>query len=202
MTDVEPTGLDPEDLDGHTMDELSDYLDAGRRPRDESIESSPGCRIALDALARLRSESWAMLEGEALPDSTRNHAWIKTVLANISRESRAGRAIPISHPEPDVQLRMTEGSVRGLIRAAGDAVGGALIGKVDLEGDVSVPGEDITVSVTASVPYGENLTELAQRIRESIAAELLTHTELNVTAVNVTVDDIHTARTAPPEETR
>ena len=39
-----------EDLDGHTIEELSDYLDAGRTPVDASIEGSPGCRIALDAL--------------------------------------------------------------------------------------------------------------------------------------------------------
>jgi len=191
-------GMNPEDLDGHTIDELSDYLDAGREPRNESIENSPGARIALDALARLRNESWAMLEVEALADPDRDQSWIKNVLTNISRESRAGRDIPISHPDPAVRLNITEGSVRGLIRVAADGIGGSIIGKVALDGDVTVPGEAISLDVTASATYGQNLKSLSQLIREKIAAELAIHTELNVVAINVTIQDVHPE---PTEET-
>jgi hypothetical protein len=185
-------GLDPADLDGHTIEELSDYLDAGREPRDEDIENSPGARIALDALARLRDETWAMLEAEATADPTRDTGWMAGVLANISRESRAGRDIPISHPDPAVHLSVTEGSVRGLIRAVGDRSGDAIIGRVLLDGDVTVPGESITVTITASARYGANLGALAASMRESIAAELRLHTELELAAVNVTITDVHT----------
>ena len=195
-------GLDPEDLDGHTIEELSDYLDADRTPRDDSIENSPGSRIALDALTRLRRESWAMLEGEASTDSTGERTWIGKVLANISRESRAGRSIPISHPDPATHLDMSEGSVRGLIRAAGDGTYAALIGTVELVGDVTVPREEITVNTTASVAYGENLTVVAQVIREKIAAALLRHTELNVVAINVSIHDVHTPASTEPKDAR
>jgi len=195
-------GLDPEDLDGHTIEQLSDYLDAGRQPRNESIENSPGARIALDALQRLRNESWAMLEGEALEDSAHDQTWIAAVMANISRESRAGREIPISHPDPATSLRITEGSVRGLIRAAGDAIRGVIVGKVDLVGDVTVPGEAISIDVTASVVYGEPLATLAQAVRDRIAADLGLHTELNVVEVNVAIRDIHTKKTATSEDAR
>jgi len=200
MTDNEPMldGLNPEDLDGHTIEELSDYLDAGREPRDPSIENSPGARIALDALARLRNESWAMLEIEALDDPNRDQSWIKNVLANITREARAGRDIPVSHPDAQTVLNITEGSVRGLIRAAGDGLGGAIIGKVALDGDVSVPGAPISLEISASVPYGENLVALSQLLRDTITAELLVHTELNIDVVNVTIEDLHTD---PTEET-
>ena len=200
MTDNEPMldGLNPEDLDGHTIEELSDYLDAGREPRDPGIENSPGARIALDALARLRNESWAMLEIEALDDPNRDQSWIKNVLANITREARAGRDIPVSHPDAQTVLNITEGSVRGLIRAAGDGLGGAIIGKVALDGDVSVPGAPISLEISASVPYGENLVALSQLLRDTITAELLVHTELNIDVVNVTIEDLHTD---PTEET-
>ena len=195
-------GLEPSDLDGHTIDELSDYLDAGREPRDPSIENSPGCQIAMDALQRLRNESWAMLEKEALEDPDRDHTWITNVLQNISLEARAGRDIPISHPDPDVRLRVTEGSIRGLIRAIGDGTGGAIVGKVDLNGDITIPREPIIIAITASVAWGEKLPALAQQMREKIVTELLTHTELNVVAVNVNIQDVHTKRIASTENPR
>jgi len=188
-------GLDPEDLDGHTIEELGDYLDDGRLPRNASIEESPGCLIALDALARLRAESWAMLEGEALADRDRDQSWIRAVIANISREARPGRDIPVGNPHPGTRLHITEGAVRGLVRAAGDGTGGSLIGRVGLDGDVTEPGAPITVTVTASAAFGPNLTVLAQLIREQILAALRTHTELNVVAVNVAIENMHTTDT-------
>lgn len=189
-------GLDPEDLDGHSIEELGDYLDNGREPRDPGIEDSPGCQIALDALARLRAESWAMLEVEALADRDRDQSWIQDVIANISRESRPGRDIPVRHPDPATRLHITEGAVRGLVRAAGDGTQGSLVGRVELAGDVTVPEQPITVTVTASAPFGPNLVVLAQLVRERIAAALRTHTELNVIAVNVAIENVHTPGTA------
>ena len=195
-------GLDPESLDGHTVEELSDYLDAGRSPRDPSIEDSPGCVIALDALARLRTATWAMLEAEAAEDAGRDEVWIKNVMENISREARAGRDIPISSVDPAVRLTVTEGSVRGLIRAAGDGVGGAIVGRVRLDGDVTVEGEPIAIDVTASGVFGRNLPRLAQDMRDVIGAALRLHTELNVTSIDVTIQDVHSRRTASTEDPR
>lgn len=195
-------GLDPDTLDGHTIEELSEYLDAGRSPRNPDIENSPGCVIALDALARLRNVTWEMLEAEAAEDSGRDDTWIRNVMDNISREARAGRDIPIRSVEPDTRLSISEGSVRGLIRAAGDGVGGALIGRVRLEGDVTVPGEPIAVAVTASGVFGRNLQELAEELRSVVGAALARHTELVVASIDVTIQDVHTRRTATTEDPR
>lgn len=195
-------GLDPEALDGHTVEELSDYLDAGRSPRNPEIENSPGCVIALDALARLRAATWSMLEAEAADDTARDEVWIKNVMENISREARAGRDIPISSVDPRVRLTLTEGSVRGLIRAAGDGVGGAIVGRVRLDGDVGVEGEPIAIDVTASGVFGRNLLQLAQEMRDVIGAALRQHTELNVTSIDVTIQDVHSRRTASTEDPR
>lgn len=208
--DVEPTddpeatldGLEPSDLDGHTIEELGEYLDSGREPRDPSIENSPGCQLALDALSRLRAQTWSMLESEAAHDSDRDRAWMQAVLQNISLEAHAGRDIPLSHPDPDVRLHVTEGSVRSLIRGVGDSVGGAIVGRVRLDGDVTTLQAPITVSITASAAFGNNLDRLAQRMRERIVEELGIHTELNIVAVNVTILDIHTQRVDPPEVPR
>ena len=181
---------DPDTLDGHTIEELSDYLDAGREPRDESIENSPGCQIALESLARLRASTWAVLEAEA-QTTPADDAWLGRVMAGIAREAHAGRDIPIAAPDERVTLAVTEGSVRGLVRAAGDGVGGALVGSCTLLGDVTVAGEPVDVQVTVSVAFGENLREVAQQIRERIAATLALHTELEVRDIHVTVSDVH-----------
>ena len=71
MTDERETrevrwlGLEPTDLDGHTLDELTDYLDAGRQPADRSIDESPGCQLALDALERLQGLGAELIAAEA-----------------------------------------------------------------------------------------------------------------------------------------
>lgn len=180
-------------LDGHTIEELGDYLDSGREPRDASIENSPGCQLALESLERLRTSTWAMLEAEAR-DRPDDDAWLGRVMAGIAREAHAGRAIPIAHPDPSVSLAVTEGSVRGLVRAAGDGIDGVLVASCTLVGDVTVPGEPIDVNTTVSVVFGQNLHAVAQAVRERIAESLALHTELLVRSINVTVGDVH----APP----
>jgi uncharacterized alkaline shock family protein YloU len=180
-----------DNLDGHTIEELSDYLDAGRMPRDESIESSPGALIALASLERLRNATWAMLEAEAESEPERDSAWIGRLMGTISREAHAGRDIPISSLDASVALSVTEGSVRGLIRAAGDDLGGVLVSSCSLDGDVTVPGEPIVVKITASVAWGLSIPLIAAELRAGILAALARHTELVVERVDVTIDDIH-----------
>ena len=197
MTDqtdgLQHDGPERDDLDGHSIEELSDYLDAGRLPRDESIESSPGCLIALASPERLRAAAWALIEAEADAEPERDSAWIGRLMGTISREARAGRDIPISSDDASVALSVTEGSVRGLIRAAGDEVGGVLIASCSLDGDVTRPGEPIVVAITASVAWGLSLPLLAAELRASIVAALARHTELLIERVDVTIGDIHTA---------
>ena len=193
-------GLAGADLDGHTIDELSDYLDSGREPLDPDIEASPGCQLALDALLRLRTQTWALLKSEAATHSEQDRSWMHAVLQNISLEAHAGRDIPLRHPDPEVHLRITEGSVRTLIRGVGDSVGGVIVGRVRLDGDVTTLDAPITVSITASAAFGNNLGRLSQLIRDRVVAALSTHTELNVVAVDVTIIDIHTQRVARPED--
>lgn len=184
--------LDAEDLNGHTVEELSAYLDAERTPPDPSIDESPGCQLALQAMERLRglSETLAMADVEAETSAAHDESWVARILDSIAMDARAGRRIPISHT-PTADLGITEGAVRGIVRAAEDDVDGAIIGRCRFQGDVTVPGEPISMSIDASVLWGAPLTDTADALRAAILRRLAAHTELNVTAVDVMIHDIH-----------
>ncbi|HEY0246808.1 MAG TPA: hypothetical protein VGC45_00980, partial [Gryllotalpicola sp.] len=97
----------------------------------------------------------------------------------------------ISHEDPTADLGITEGAVRGIIRAAEDDVDGAIIGRCRFTGDITTPGEPVTVSVDASIVWGQNLPQAADRLRAAITRRLLAHTGLNIVAVDVAIHDIH-----------
>ena len=187
-----------EDLAGHTIEDLSDYLDRGMTPADVSIDASPGCQLALAALRRLRAASRTMLDRDAEGESPRNDGWVRSIIDSIGLESRAGRDIPVQHSRRSARLALTEGAVRGLIRAAGDTVSGVLVGRCRLDGDVTARSEPVTVHVDATVLWGENIPAAANRIREAISGELRKHTELSVVAIDVTVHDVAAADARPP----
>ena len=177
-------------LDGHTIEELSDYLEAGRTPADPAIEGSPGCRIALDALMRLRELTPDLLLADTAAEAEPDESWVQGILAGIALDARAGRRIPIASPEPDSDLGITEGAVRGVVRAAEHSVPGILIGKCRFEGEVAMPGEPVRVHVEVSVGYGEPILNLTDRLRAEINARLRAHTTLNVVGIDITVRDI------------
>ena len=183
------------------LDVLGGYLDRGEEPPAELVGSSPENHLALAALLRVRDAAQSLVdvdeEGDGLGPGPRE-GWVESILANVQREVRAGRRIPLTHPSPRAQLTLTEGAVRGLIRAAGDGVDGALIGRCILEGDVTVPGTPITVRVEASVFWGESIPVVAEQLRQAVAGALLQHTELRIEAIDVTITDVHLRRTTAP----
>ncbi|GAA1597530.1 Asp23/Gls24 family envelope stress response protein [Leucobacter chromiireducens] len=185
-----------EDLDGHTIEELSDYLDAGRTPTDPSIEASPGCRIALDALGRLRDLTPELLAFDTAGEPEPEETWVQRILSGIALDAHAGRRIPLTAPTPDVDLGITEGAVRGMIRAAEATVPGVVIGKCRFEGDVTVLGEPVRVHVEVSVPYGVPIPDIAERLRTEISARLDAHTTLSVDGIDITVRDVQQFRPA------
>ena len=186
--------LNPANLDGHTIQELSAYLDAERTPTNFSIESSPGCQIALTALGRLGELTERDLETQAAAEPAPPDGWVQSIMDRIALEARAGRDIPISHPSTTGRLALSEGAVRGLIRAAGDSIPEVIVGRCVLDGEVTVPGEDITITVDISVAWGENIPQAADRARAAIHRALLKHTELTISAIHITVQDVRFAR--------
>lgn len=194
--DSPASALNPANLDGHTIEELSAYLDAERIPTNFSIESSPGCQIALTALGHLRDLTRYELEMQAADEPAPPEGWVQSIMEQIALEARAGRDIPISHPSATARLALSEGAVRGLIRSAGDSIPEVIVGRCVLDGDITVTGEPITVLVDISVAWGANLPDAADRARRAIHRQLLKHTELSISAIHITVQDVRFSR--PP----
>ena len=188
--DATPLGLDASDLDGHTIEELTDYLDAGREPANPSIDSSAGCVLALDALERLRALTPALMARDEAAEPEPEPGWIQSILGGITMDARSGRRIPLADADDHSDLAITEGAVRGLIRAAENAFPGILIGRCRLDGDVTARDAEIRVQIDVSVPFGEPITQLAERLRAEIAARLERHTRLTVAGIDIAVHDI------------
>lgn len=198
--DVDVLDLEPDALDGHSIDELADYLDAGMLPADSSIDESPACQNALAALARIRTLSHGALDLQAAEEDPADESWIQGLLANISLEARAGRPIPLTPTAPTERAVLTEGAVRAIIRRAGDSVNGILVGRCVLDGDVTVPGAPVRVQVWATVLYGQPIHDAAALVRAAVTDELRRHTELNLAAVDVTIRDVRLPNEEPLDD--
>ncbi|MFE7504140.1 hypothetical protein [Promicromonospora sp. NPDC057488] len=179
-----------DDLDGHTIEELSDYLEAGRTPPDPSIEGSAACRLALDALTRLRDLTPDLIAADTAAEPEADDGWVRRILDGIASEARSGRRIPLSAPTPDADLVITEGAVRGLVRAAEGAVPGVLVGRCRFDGDLTTYGSPVRVLVDVSLLYGQPLPAATARLRAEIADRLAAHTALDVTGIDITVSDV------------
>ncbi|RRD45727.1 hypothetical protein [Tessaracoccus sp. OH4464_COT-324] len=184
--------FESDDLDGHTVEDLAQYLDSGRQPRNEAIERSPACQLALESLERLRRLTTEMVqEDEACGEA--DESWVNWIISGIALDARAGRRIPYRTPEPH-ELSITEGAVRGLIRQIEVRLPGVVIGRCKLMGDVESLGAPVTVVVETCLPFGRPIPELASQLRGQILASLAEHTDLSVSAVDIVVTDIQTDR--------
>ncbi len=176
---------------GYTLDDLSAYLDRGRTPAIAAIDDSPECQAVLDSMERVGSLARDLLAQDVREHPTLEEGWLGGLLTSISREIRAGRDIPLTAPDPRATLSVTEGAVRELVRAAGDSVDGVFVGSCSLEGDVTTPGSGIRISLTVSVILHSPVHELAEAVRQRVYSELLSHTELAIESIDVTVTDVH-----------
>lgn len=180
---------EPEDLDGHTIDELAEYLDAGRTPPDPSIESSPACRHALAALERLRSLAPELLTDD---DADDEDDWVARVMDGIALDAHAGADFVLTDGGPDARVLMTEGALRALIRAAGDDEPGFLVGRVRFHGDLSDPAGRVGVFISVTVVHGIPIPAAVDRLRAKILSALGRHTELATPRIDIAVDDLET----------
>ena len=188
--DVRQLGLEPSDLDGHTLEELTDYLEAGRLPLDPDIEGSPGCQLALDALERLRGLGGQLMEADTAAMPEVDDSWVDRILSGIALDARAGRRIPFEEAEAGVDFGITEGVVRGLIRSAENAVPGILVGHSTLEGDATTVGAPIRITIEVNALYGESILAAVERLRQEVGERVHRHTDLALTGIDITVRDV------------
>ena len=175
----------------HGIDALTDYLERDMLPADPSIDDSPECQRILRSLRRVRSLATPLREADEAAVTALDQDWIRGIMENIGREAKAGRDIPFAASDDDTGLVITEGTVRGLVRGAGDRTPGVLVGRCVLEGDVTVVGEPIMLHVTVSIGWGKSVADTVALFREEVAASLQQHTDLVVEGLDIVVDDLH-----------
>ncbi|TQJ31535.1 Asp23/Gls24 family envelope stress response protein [Microbacterium sp. SLBN-146] len=174
---------------GYSMEDLSDYLDRGREPFVEEIETNPECQAVLSSLERMGQLSREMVDEES--ESTLDEGWFDGIMREVAREVRAGRDIPLVQLDDRTTLVVTEGAVRGMLRELGDALPGVIVERTRIAGDITEPGGRVNLDVAISVAFGRPLQQAADDVRRIATAALTRHTALSVDEVNVTVDSIH-----------
>ena len=175
---------------GHTLEELSLYLDTGEFPDPPHLDTCPECRNGIDSLRRLSRAGEELFASDLAAAGSGNDEWMKDILAHLALELRPGRSIPLRADDPADMLSETEGSVLALVRSVADSLPGAVAGKVRLDGDVTVPGEPVNVRVDLAVLFGHPLMPSAASLRQELAEALGRHTELNVAAIDITITDV------------
>jgi hypothetical protein len=184
-----PSPLDNDDLDGHTVESLSDYLDRGRQPRDPAIEASPAAQHALAALSRLRAVAPRVIVADADQFAPKNENWISRILDQIGVQAHAGRDIPIPHDVAGAVLSISEGAVRALVREAGDSVDGLLVERSRLDGDIETPGAPVEIHVVISTFEDFDTASTVSEFQKRVINTLRVHTDLVVANVTVRVHD-------------
>lgn len=175
---------------GYTLEDLSAYLDRGRTPAIAAIDTDAECQAVLASLERFGSLSRELVGREAEPVP---QGWFDLVMRDVTRELRAGRDIPLTAPDERVEMVITEGAIRELVREAGDAVPGVLVGRTTIDGDMDQLGAEVSVRVTISVLFGRRLADASRAVRDAVIDALGAHTALWVSGVDVVVDNVHTA---------
>lgn len=187
--------MNPRQNCGRRIEDLSDFIDSGISADAEHIAHCPQCQARLAGLRILSDAAVDLMCDDVASAADEGTGWLDGMLANLRMETRAGRSIPLNSGPLEV-LTETEGAVIAMVRAVGDSLGGVLIGRCRLVGDVAVAGAAVEVNINVSARYGYPLPSMAQELRDAVTAELLIHTELNIVAVNVAFTDLR-----PPLET-
>lgn len=190
-----------DDVDGRygafSLEELSDYLDSGREPSRADIESDDAAVDALRRLERLRSASADLLDADVRAAGRPDEGWIASVLASIRTTAHAGRDIPVPDPDPAAHLVVTEGALRGLVRALGDQVPGVLVRRTRFTGDLTTAGAEVDVEVTIAAAADAPLRDRAETLRVVVRDALRDHAPFTLGAVTIRVADVLDTGSAP-----
>lgn len=185
---LEAIAKEPDELDGHTIEELADYLDAGRQPPDPSIDGSAACRHALAALERLRVLAPDLLTDDAAPQTEDD--WVGRVMSGIALDAHAGKDFRLADAGPRVEAVMTEGALRALVRRAGDDEPGFLVGRVRFPNGLDDPAAPLEVRIGVVIAHGIAIPAAADRLRSGVAAAVRRHTPFERVRIDVDVDDL------------
>lgn len=87
---------------GHSLAELSAYLDTGQIADPAHLDSCPECQAGLASLRNLSALGSDLLRSDVADAGSGNDDWMQSILDNLQLELRPGRSIPCS-----LTIRMT-----------------------------------------------------------------------------------------------
>lgn len=178
------------EYDGHSIEELSEYLDRGRSPANKRIESSAKCRAALQQLEQLQDLGNRWFNDRVAAEAQHSESWIAGMLRAIAKYPRQGRHIPLPGSHAAAGLTISESALAGIVRTAEHMVPGVIIGRCRFRGEVAEAGAPILIEIDASVPFGVPITVVATRLREAIATTVHEQTGLNICGIDIRVRDL------------
>ena len=193
---------------GTSVDVLLVQVADGEVPRDGAHQRNcPHCRAAL---AELR-ELWTPVLELAAEEVRAPSGLLQAVMAQVREMSRnswtavlqetagqtriAARVVGAvarlaAESVPHVTLALGGGRVATPTGAAPDA--GRVAGAEDAT-DVGIAGSHVVVDVQIAVDHGVPIPQVAEHVRQRIAAHIATQTGLTTTEVNVVVVDVRPA---------
>ncbi|GAA2170304.1 hypothetical protein GCM10009846_00210 [Agrococcus versicolor] len=184
-------GIEPDDAEtvggsGHTLEQLSAYVDRDRMPRIAAIEEDAEARALVESMERLGGLARTMADEDAAAAGPGDDQWLDQLLGIIRSEVRAGRDLPIEDTDELTSTTITEGALREVARTAGDSVDDVLVGRVHLAEHDGV----LDVRVTVAVRFGAPVVPIAEDVRTEVHRALVSHSPLTIGTVDVVVDDV------------
>ncbi|MGW4745632.1 Asp23/Gls24 family envelope stress response protein [Streptomyces sp. NPDC004290] len=170
---------------------------AGRPDADPHTAGCPYCRGAVEDLERLRAAALPATSPPAAEIDTA--ALVRRVMDVVRLELRPGRDLPLGEVEEDTWIY--ESVAARALRAAAEEVPGVRAGscRITPPGSRTDPARGpVAVRVGVTVAYGLDLMTASEAVRDRVAQAARERLGLAVSAVDVTVTDLH----EPPDQPR
>ena len=181
-------------------DILSQVADGRGEQRDAHQQQCPHCQAALAEYARL----WAPMHALAAEQVRAPESIIDTALARIR-----GAVVQTDYGILDSEDGLTRIAARVVVVTARESAQHVPGVRVALSKDVSAglgdhrgamaPGAGVTagvagrstaIEITLAADYGQNLPDLAERVRAQVAHRVRTLTDLDPVQITVIIDDV------------
>lgn|GEM_PF-1243339 len=154
---------------GHSLADLSTYLDTGEIADPDHLKWCPECQAGLASLRRLSDLGSELLNSDVADAGSGSDDWMQSILDNLRLELRPGRNIPLRSGHPNDSLFETEGAITALIRSVADSLPGTAAGKCRLHGNIT-GGTDDAGTGSTGVSTGTEVEAAAGAEAETDAA--------------------------------
>lgn len=171
---------------GHTLEDLSAYLDRGRTPRVAAIEEDAECQALLASMAHASDVARALAAEDTRDAGDIADSWYDELILRVRDEVRSGKDLALGELDDSTRTTVTEGALREVVRRAGDLVDDVLVGSVSLDADA----DGIVVRVAIGVVHGARMQERAGLVRSAVHDALSSHAPSPITSIDVVVDEL------------